>query len=242
MLRCTITDAPGREILDRHATIGWPRTLLFVSMLLAGCSTMRPPAPDRTPPGSAAMVYVARRGWHIDVGFALSDLEPPLAALGADFPGARYLSFGFGDRRYLMSRNHGGPQLLAALWPGAGLLLVTALKGTPEAAFGADQVVALRMDREQMRAVEAFVWQSLSVRPHGAGPLAAGPYEGSLFYEAAPRYSALHTCNTWAAETLRASGLPIHPAGVVFAAQLWGQIGRLIRAQPQVDSAPVPAR
>jgi len=228
--------------LNSYATIGWSRTLLFVSMLLAGCSANLPLAPDRAPPANAAVLYVARRGWHIDVGFALSDLESPLAALGTDFPGARYLTFGFGDRRYLMSPNHGGPELLAALWPGPGLLLVTALKGTPEAAFGADQVVALRIDREQMRAVEAFIWQSLSVRPGGAGPLAAGPYEGSLYYGAAARYSALHTCNTWAAEAIRASGLPVHTAGVVFAGQLWGQIGRLNRTESQVDSAPVPAR
>ena len=242
MLRCTITGRPGREIVDNHATIGWSRTLLLLSMLLAGCSAVRPFPPERALPAPAAVVYVARRGWHIDVGFALRDLEPPLAALGADFPGARYLTFGFGDLRYLMSRNHSGPQLLAALWPGPGLLLVTALKGTPEAAFGADQVMALRIDREQMRAVEAFIWQSLSMRPGGAAPLAAGPYEGSLYYDAAPRYSAFHTCNTWAAEAIGASGLPIHTAGVVFAGQLWGRIGRLNRAEPQFDSAPVPAR
>jgi hypothetical protein len=228
--------------LNIRATIGWSHAALFVSMLLAGCSAAPPLAPERAPLAPAAMVYVARRGWHIDVGFALSDLEPPLAALGAQFPGARYLTFGFGDRRYLMSRNHGGPQLLAALWPGPGLLLVTALKGTPAEAFGVDQVMAVRVDREQLRAVQAFIWQSLSVRPDGAGPLAAGPYEGSLYYDAALRYSALHTCNTWAAEAIRASGLPIHAAGVVFAGQLWGQISRLNRAETRVDSTPLTAR
>ena len=42
-------------------------------------------------------------------------------------------------------------------------------------------------------------------------------------------YSAVHTCNTWAAETLRAGGLPVHAAGVIFAGQLWTQMSRLQR-------------
>ena len=30
--------------------------------------------------------------------------------------------------------------------------------------------------------------------------------QGSLFLDAVPRYSGLHTCITWAAEALRAAG------------------------------------
>jgi hypothetical protein len=51
--------------------------------------------------------------------------------------------------------------------------------------------------------------------------------QSSLFFAAAPKYSAVHTCNTWAAEALRAAGLPIHSRGVVFASQLWSQIRRI---------------
>ena len=51
-----------------------------------------------------------------------------------------------------------------------------------------------------------------------------GPYEGSAYLRASERYSALHTCNTWAAELLQASGLPVHSHGVLFAGQLWRQV------------------
>ena len=69
--------------------------------------------------GSAksAVIYVARRSWHIDVGFAVADLQPPLNAVAAQFPGVRYLFFGFGDRHYLLAKDRNAPVLLAALWP-----------------------------------------------------------------------------------------------------------------------------
>jgi hypothetical protein len=51
------------------------------------------------------VVYVVRRRWHIDIGFAAGDLSPPLASLSSRLPGARYLVFGFGDGQFLMNKD-----------------------------------------------------------------------------------------------------------------------------------------
>jgi hypothetical protein len=48
-----------------------------------------------------------------------------------------------------------------------------------------------------------------------------------------PKYSALHTCNTWASEVLRAAPLRTHRWGVLFAGQVWSQVRRLQRLEPQ---------
>jgi hypothetical protein len=192
-----------------------------------------PPAQD------SAVIYVARRGWHVDVGFAAADLEPPLRSLLAEFPGARYLFFGFGDRRYLLAKNRNAPVLLAAVWPGRGMILATGLASPPSAAFGASQVAALAVTARQASDAQAFVWYSLDRQPvldqqttdNPVRSYALGPYEGSLFFTAAPRYSGFHTCNTWAAEALAVAALPIHSAGVIFAGQLWGQVRRLEKKQ-----------
>jgi hypothetical protein len=130
-----------------------------------------------------------------------------------------------------MSRNHSGPQLLAALWPGPGLLLITGLTATPAEAFGADNVLALDLNPSQARAWQAFLYDSLSDGGRNGQAEAPGPYPGSLYFGATPRYSAAHTCNTWAAESLRAAGLPVHAFGIVFAGQLWVQIRRLSRLE-----------
>ena len=111
----------------------------------------------------STLIYVARRSWHIDIGFAAQELHPPLDGLRAKFPGARYLFFGFGDRRYLEAKHHTAPVLASALWSGAGLMLVTALNSPPQEAFGADQVIALPVTEAAARDMQAFVAKSIGI-------------------------------------------------------------------------------
>jgi uncharacterized protein (TIGR02117 family) len=202
--------------------------VLFL-LVLAGCTSV----PQRHVPESRLQalpqttVLVARRGWHIDVGFAVSDLVPPLANLAADFSDPHYVFFGFGDRRYLTSRNRDFPSMLAALWPGAAIVLATSLQTTPEQAFGAAHVIRLSVSSAQAEEAQLFVWKSLVKEAGAVRVYAQGPYAGSLYYSAIPAYSALHTCNTWAAEAVGSMGLPVQSAGVVFAAQLWMQLLRI---------------
>jgi hypothetical protein len=174
-------------------------------------------------------VYVVRQKWHIDIGFAAPDVAAPLSAVARSLPRATYLMFGFGDRHYLLARDKGAPDLLAALWPGPALILLTSIENSPAQAFGADEVIALRMSAAQSQAIQAFIWRSLSTPSE---PMAPGPYEGSLYFAAVPHYSGFHTCNTWAAEALRSAGLPLRSAGVLFAGQLWREVQRLAASGP----------
>ncbi len=183
-------------------------------------------------------MYVARRGWHIDIGFAAEDLMPPLLALTAEFPGAQSLFFGFGDRRYLDGKDRSVPALLAAAWPGRGLILATALAARPQNAFGSKQVIPLKLTADQARDVQDFIWQS--IEEHHS--YASGPYQGSLYFTATPRYSALYTCNTWAAQALAVGALPIRRAGTVLASQLWRQVGRVRKKQSTAAPSTVDAR
>ena len=186
----------------------------------------------------ATVIYVARRDWHIDIGFAAADLEVPLDALIGQFPGVRSVFFGFGDRHYLMAKSQSVPAMLGALWPGPGLMLITGLIAAPSEAFGAAQVIELRVSDTQARGVQSFIAHSMArsdsplggdLPPNSArvAPYAAGPYEGSLYFTAIPRYSAMHTCNTWAAEALQAGGLPVRSSAVLFAGQLWRQVRKV---------------
>lgn len=180
-----------------------------------------PPIADFTP----TTLYVARRRWHVDLGLAAEAVRPPLADVLRTLPGARYAFVGFGDRHYLLSRHRDAPVLLAALWPGPALLLVTGLDNTPDQAFGRDQVIEVPMTAEQSRAIQDFIWRSVS---HGTPmPYAEGPYEGSAYFAADARYSALHTCITWAAEALQAGGFPIRSRFTLVAGQLWRQVVKL---------------
>ncbi len=182
-------------------------------------------------------MFVVRRGWHVDIAFSAADLRPPLAQVLAEFPGARYLVFGFGDRRYLL--RHGEESAaLAALWPGPGLILVTGLSAAPAAAFGAAHVIRIPVTPTQARGAQTFVWNAIIKTGGSLEVYAPGPYAGSLYFAAAARYHAFNTCNTWAARTLSEAGLAVHPAGVLFAGQVWGRARRLPGARVSAASAP----
>jgi hypothetical protein len=174
-------------------------------------------------------LYVVKRGWHVDIGIAVADLQKPLQSVGAAFRDSRYLLFGFGDRRYLL---HGGAgNMIAALWSGAGLVLVTETGSRrPEDVFGDESVVRLSVTAPQMSALQAFIANSLARRDGSPVPVEPGPHAGgtySGYYASVQHYSALHTCNTWVAEALQSAGLPITSSGVEFADQLWHQVQQL---------------
>jgi Protein of unknown function (DUF2459) len=179
----------------------------------------------------SSTIYVARRGWHIDIGVAAADLSPPLAQAAAALPGARFVFFGFADKHYLLAKNHSGPVLLSALFPGASILLTTGLTNSPAEGFGATHVITLNVTQDQMCDLQAFIWRSLRTQDDVLKVYRDGPYEGSVYFLGKPKYSALHTCNTWGAEALRAAGFHVHTAGVIFAGQLWLQARRLKRLQ-----------
>jgi len=219
--------------------------VLAVLAALAACATRPPPRTANAALISAAdatTIYLIRRAWHTDVGFASNDLAPPLATVGRDFPAARYLVFGFGDRRYVLADKRNSLGTAASLWPGPGLVLVTGLTASPQIAFGPSNVIELRVTRPHAQAIAAFVWDSMAPQDGAVKAFAAGPYGGSLFYAAEQRYSAVQTCNTWTAEALRTGGLPFHSTGIALASQVWQQgQAALARAQANPITSPAPS-
>jgi uncharacterized protein (TIGR02117 family) len=201
---------------------------VVAAILLSDCSAPNPPA---TAPRDAT-IYVVGRGWHTDIGLPVEEITAPLSALKAKLPGVRYLVIGFGDRTFLLSRAATPFSMLGALLPGRGALLVTALRATPQEAFGASDVVALRISRADLDHLQARLWREFELAS-SAMPivLTDGPYAGSLFYAASAPYSGLYTCNTWTAEMMGAGGLPM-PIGVLFAGQVMG-MARWFASQPE---------
>src|SRR6185437_2708186 len=101
---------------------------VLVSLVLAGCATTTPipsPAPfaESSPP--VTTIAVVRRDWHTDVCIRNEDAGAAVRALTAGFDGARFLCFGFGERRYVFERDHGVFAALAALFQSRAALLMT---------------------------------------------------------------------------------------------------------------------
>jgi uncharacterized protein (TIGR02117 family) len=210
---------------------------------VAGCSTAPrlEPEPVALARGGGTYVVVVDHGWHTDIVLPAEDLSGPVVAVLHAFPGAHFLVFGFGDREYYMSREESVVQTVRAMFPGPGVILVTALKGSPADAFGTERVVMVRISCDEFADIGEFVARSLAMgaddRPQ---PLAEGPYPGSEFYASDEIYDLFHNCNRWTAEALQESGLAVNPAGVIFAGQVMGQVKSLAKKAPQRVASVLP--
>ena len=198
------------------------RAALLLLLVPAGCAQVAPPSPPPMP--EVATIYVIDRGWHTELGLAEPIPDKTLATVAGRFPGARYLVIGFGDSTYLKSRTRGFGTMIGALFPGKGILLVTALRAPPVVAFGAPKVVPLPVSQDGLEGLLGFLSASFATTPAGAPrEEGTGPYPGSLFYASARTYDLAYTCNTWMAQALHAAGLPVSADGVIFAGQLMHQ-------------------
>jgi uncharacterized protein (TIGR02117 family) len=175
------------------------------------------------------MIYVISGGWHTELALPVEALGSTLAALKPDFPTARYLVFGWGARDYYMSQSSGIGDLLRAAAPGPAVMLVIPLQISPEAFFGASNVFVLPASRQGIQHLSEFLWEYLVDEQKGSlDRVGTGPYPQSVFYASAGTYNLGHTCNTWTAEALRAAGLPVNAAGVVFAGQVLDQLPTIL--------------
>src|SRR6202046_4853942 len=93
---------------------------LVLTALIAACS-----APVLSPTEDDAIVYVVGRDWHTDIGLPVEEIEGPLATLEKPFPNVRFLTFGFGERQFLVNHKKDFGAMLSALLPSRRALLMT---------------------------------------------------------------------------------------------------------------------
>jgi uncharacterized protein (TIGR02117 family) len=208
------------------------RALVVVPLAgwLASCAVIPADAPV---PNGEATIYVVARGWHTDIGLPVNETIGPLGSLERDFPGVRFMVFGFGERQFYLARDGGSGEMLTALLPSKSAILMTALRAAPTEAFADQTVVTLHLSRSGAERIAMRLWSGLERAPDGSPVrLADGPYVGSAFYASEETYDAFHTCNTWTALVLRDGGLPMQ-THVLFAGQVMQQVARIAAMQAQ---------
>lgn len=207
-----------RALLGACLAAGTPQTL-------AGCGSTPSPTYREAGPGDGVTIHVIAAGWHTEIALSVHAIHDPLRAVAPDFPGAQYLSFGWGERNYYMARAPTLGDAMSALFPGPAVLLVSPLYLPPRDSRPEAQVFELRLSTAGLDRLSDYLWTAFEKSADGATRrLAAGPGHGSAFYAATGTYSSGYTCNTWTAEGLRVGGAPVTPTGVVFAGQLTDQL------------------
>lgn len=200
----------------------------FTALILVAAITACGGTPDvsceSATPGTD-VVYVLDHGWHTDIGIPAHELSGPAAVFRTIFPGAISVVFSFGKRTFITAPVDDWGEYLLGPVPGPSAILVTGLNVMPDAAYGGAPFVILHLPDGGARALSEFLWREIGKDRAGRARLIdRAPFLGGLFYAATRTYTLAHTCNTWAADALRAAGTPVSPDGVVFASQVMARV------------------
>jgi len=212
----------------------------LVAVTLSGCAAGRllataAPVPVAPP---TEEVVVLDDGWHTEILLPAAGLDGGLGGLRASFPTATWLSFSFGERRYELQEKHNALDNLIAILPGPGIVMVIGHSDALTEGDAKMHATRLRVSRAGLERLMDFIWNDFHKdEVANIQMLRNAPEWNMRVYASSASYDATYTCNTWTLEALRAAGLEMSPAGVLFASQAMEQIGRVARLQGLAPSA-----
>jgi len=185
----------------------------------------------RCPPKDASCktVFIVHNSWHAAIVLSRDDLNLDAMPELSDFPGAKFIEFSWGDQDYFPDPNSGfWAALRAAFWSGGSVLHLVGLNADVREFYRIAEIFELRLNSIAHREIVRYLAQTFA-RDHSLKRAKANPglFAYSRFYPATGKFSALRTCNTWAAEALTAAGLPISPGNVLTAGNLASQVAPL---------------
>ena len=207
-----------------HLSIGILHPALRCWLVLSvtwftACETAPLPSEEDIGPRTR-LIHVASNGWHT----AIVVPAPTLVTTGvlpeaADFSGAAFLEFGWGDRTYYPAKEQTlGMILTAALVPTPAIMHMAALQAPPEDDGSGLKVISVKLTESGLQSLAQALAAEFE-RPSGgrAESVSRGLYSDSYFYHARGEFHLFNTCNTWTARMLHEGGVALSPSGIVTA-------------------------
>lgn len=227
---------PWRGLLRRNVDLCSRLVLMLVVGHVAACSVAtsgsRPIATD-----ALHSIYVVRRELHTGIAIAAADWPEQSWSLLADFPGARYLEFGWGDAAYYQADEKTFAMTAAAvLWPTPSVMEVLGLDDIARQSTPDYEVTELHVSGQQLRALAASIASSFTshaVVP--TGNVREMPQGPSRFYHARGKFHLFRMCNRWTTQRLTAIGCSIRPWPVLSASRALREARRCEAERGRLD-------
>lgn len=209
----------------------WKRCWLVLVLFLAACGTA---LPRKEAGPHTHLVHVSSNGWHT----AIVVPAPALFAIdtlpeAADFSGAAFLEFGWGDHIYYPAKKKTlGMALTAALVPTSAVMHIAALQAPPESNGSEFEALSVKLTEAGFqRLIQALTAEFK--RPSGgrAESISRGLYPDSHFYQAHGEFHLFNTCNTWTARMLLAGGVNIPPYRIITADGLMSHLQEALASE-----------
>lgn len=171
-------------------------------------------------------IWVNSNGWHTGIIVQTSDIPAGVLPAKSLFGAAQYLEMGWGDEGFYRAEEITTDLAMDALFSDTpSVVHMVGFSTPPKTYFSSSKVLELRVTEEGLRRLLRFMNASVS-RTGGTQPLGPGLYGDSRFFSGIGSYSALHTCNHWAAQALLEAGIPITPWYAATSSALMWQLAR----------------
>lgn len=172
-------------------------------------------------------VWVGSNGWHTGIIVDMQAIPAGMLPQKAGFATERYLEMGWGDAGFYQAQEITTTLALDALLrPTPSAVHLAGFSAEPAAYFRHSEVLRLRVSEQGFHRLLRFMEASIGPMPSPAITRTEGLYGNSRFRAGVGEYSALRTCNHWAAEALREAGVPVTPWYAATSAALMWQLRR----------------
>lgn len=193
-----------------------------------------PGDPDLRADPDGVRVMVLDNGFHTDLAVPRAALEArpgPLAEAVRGVGPGDWILIGWGDAVFYVDQRPVERRLpdgaRAFFRPGnPSVLMLDPHAGDPSARLPAARTRALRLPPDAFERLAARVESTLDLRGGRARLATARPGDDARFYAARGRFWILNLCNTWAARTLNAAGLPVRPLRSVVSPEVLAAVDR----------------
>lgn len=193
-----------------------------LGLLLTACASSPSCYQMRDASQELHTIFVVQRGWHSGIVVRAADWPNAQWQLLQEFPTAKFLEFGWGDKRFYQAEEETFAMAVrAALWPTPSVIHVVALENTDPTEAHAEHIVPVRVSAEGLRALTAGIeLEFASVGPIPGGQQVSWAPAPNRFYDAKSAFHFPRMCNWWVARRLEDAGCPIRTWTVVTAHQV----------------------
>lgn len=194
-----------------------------------GCATPRrnlyPPSPSGT---DVETIFIAKHTWHTGIIFSKETANSYLPAIKDDFPDARYLEVGWGDRDFFTApKGTVGLALKAVLIPTKSVLHVMPLDTHPFWYFDEGELIELTISNQGLVNLTQRINNSFALDSDSKNIKVENKSTiGGQFYLSNEKYHGFKTCNVWIAKAIKETGLPVRSFFALTSKNVMSQVER----------------
>lgn len=175
-------------------------------------------------------VLIVHNSWHAAIVLRRAVIPAQTILEVADFPGAEFIEFSWGDRDFFPDPNAGiWTGMRAGVWSSGSVLHLVGFTKAPREFYRGATLTEFQLNSPALAKLLDFLSAEFA-RDSATGRAEASPglFADGKFYPARGKFSVLRTCNTWIAEALQTAGMAMAPAWVITAGSLQRQLDNVM--------------